>query len=166
MAIKKRTLRAIDLNGNPLDQFSGNEFEIWEDIDGKVHITLDKEKDINSEAIEKWDVDVDANPEMTGDEPELQGLQIGEQKYKISKPLSFTNVTADNWVASATYADYAYECAITCSGVTSSSVVEVIFGMDEAVSGNYAPVCISGTNSVTIYSKVNTTITIPVIKEI
>lgn len=84
----------------------------------------------------------------------------------IEDGLLFTNVTANNWVASAAYADYAYECVLTCSGVTSSSVVEVIFGMDEAVSGNYAPVCIVGTNSVTIYSKVNTTITIPVIKEI
>lgn len=54
MAIKKRTLRAIDLNGSPLDQFGGNEFEIWEDTEGKVHITLDKEKDISGATIDNW----------------------------------------------------------------------------------------------------------------
>ena len=53
MATKKRTLRAIDLNGNPLDQFGGNEFEIWEDTDGKVHITLDKTSDLDGSKINK-----------------------------------------------------------------------------------------------------------------
>lgn len=90
MATKKRTLRAIDLNGSPLDQFSGNEFEIWEDTDGKVHITLDKEKDISGESIDNWNqggggggTTVVANPEMAGDEPDLEGLQVGESKYKV-----------------------------------------------------------------------------------
>ena len=44
--------------------------------------------------------------------------------------------------------------------------MEVIFDVDEATSGNYAPVCTTGTDSVTIYGKVNDSITIPVIKEI
>ena len=78
----------------------------------------------------------------------------------------FTNVSASDWEADVTYSDYGYACVLACTGITSSSVVEVIFGAAEAVSGDYAPICESGTDTVTIYSKVNTAITIPTIKEI
>ncbi len=43
MAQKKRTLWAIDLNGSPLNQFSGNELEIFEDTDHKINIAIDGE---------------------------------------------------------------------------------------------------------------------------
>lgn len=79
---------------------------------------------------------------------------------------SFTNVSANNWVSDSTYSGYSYKCDLSCTGITSSSVVMVIFGATEADSGNYAPVCTTSTNKVTIYSKVNTSITIPTIKEI
>ena len=80
--------------------------------------------------------------------------------------LTFTNVSASTWVSDSTYTGYSYKCVLNCNGITSSSIVEVIFDVDEATSGNYAPVCTTGTDSVTIYGKVNDSITIPVIKEI
>lgn len=82
--------------------------------------------------------------------------------------LVFTNVVvaAADWVADATYTDYGYKCEITCQGVNADMVMEVVFDVTEATSGNYAPVCLSGANKVTIYSKVNTAITVPVIKEV
>ena len=83
-----------------------------------------------------------------------------------SAGLVFTNVSASSWTADETYADYGYKCELSCTGITADSVVEVIFGVTEANSGNYAPVCASGAGTVTIYAKVNDTITIPVIKEI
>ncbi len=43
MANKLRTLYAIDLNGSPLNQFSGNELEIFEDTDHKVNVAIDGE---------------------------------------------------------------------------------------------------------------------------
>lgn len=82
------------------------------------------------------------------------------------KKLMFVNIEASNWKNSETYENFPYECILTCRGVTRDLVIDVIFDVAEATSGNYAPVCLSGTNSVTIYSKVNTSITIPVIKEI
>lgn len=82
------------------------------------------------------------------------------------KGLVFTNVTVNNWVSDATYADYPYKAEITCNGITAQSVVEVIFALAQAISGNYAPVCLSGTDKVTIYGKANTSITIPTIKEV
>ena len=109
---------------------------------------------------------VEANPTLAGTEAELTGLQVGNTKYKITQKLTFSNVTASNWVVDNTYADYGYKCDLTCQGITANSVVEVMFGMAEATSGNYAPVCETSADTVTIYSKVNTSITIPVIKEI
>ena len=77
--------------------------------------------------------------------------------------LTFTNVSASTWVSDTTYTDYPYKCVLTSSGVLATDFAEVVLGVTEAVSGNYAPICLTAANSVTIYSKVNTTITIPTI---
>lgn len=79
------------------------------------------------------------------------------------KFLFFTNVSASSWVVDNTYQDYGYKCELTCNGVTSSDYAQVIFGPTQATNGNYANLCLTGTDSVTIYSKVNTAITIPTI---
>ena len=79
------------------------------------------------------------------------------------KNLVFTNISASSWVSDTTYTDYGYKCELTCSGVTSTDIAEVIFAHTQAVSGNYSPVCLTSTDRVTIYSKVNTSITIPTI---
>lgn len=76
------------------------------------------------------------------------------------KFLTFTNVSASSWVADNTYTDYGYKCVLTCNGVTSSDFAYVVFAPTEFDSGNYANVCLTGTNSVTIYSKVTDSITI------
>ena len=93
MAEKKRTLWAIDLNGSPLNQFSGNEFEIYEDTDGKINIAVDK-KIINAESIENWNegggggTEVIANPELEGDEDALTGLEVDGTKYKVPEQVN------------------------------------------------------------------------------
>jgi hypothetical protein len=89
--------------------------------------------------------------------------------YFVSNPykgIVQNNVTVENWVADSTYSDYGYKAVIGVGNIHSSSVVEVIFGVNEAVSGNYAPICETGEATVTIYSKVNNPIVIPTIKEI
>ncbi len=98
-----------------------------------------------------------------GDDYEDSSLPSGNYLPYALKPLKYSNVVASTWVADNTYADYGYKCDITCAGVTSSSIAQVIFALTEADSGNYATVCQTSTNTVTIYSKVNTTITIPTI---
>ena len=73
------------------------------------------------------------------------------------------NNVSPTWASDATYADYGYKGTITISGVTSSMRPEVTFGIDEAVSGNYAPICNAVSGGVEIYGKVDTAITIPTI---
>lgn len=86
---------------------------------------------------------------------------VNELSGKIAS--KFTNVSASSWVSSATYADYAYQCSISLTGVTSSDYCSVVFDVTEATSGNYAPVCTTYDGGVIIYSKVDTAITVPAI---
>ena len=80
---------------------------------------------------------------------------------KQDKNLKFTDISASLWVADTTYPDYGYRCELSLNGVVSTDVAEVVFNHTEAISGNYSPVCSTATNKVIIYSKVNTTITVP-----
>ena len=66
-------------------------------------------------------------------------------------------------VEDATYQEFAFKANIPCEGVTANYFPNVVFNVSEALSGNYAQVCLSGDGIVTIYA-VNlpeTDITIP-----
>ena len=88
------------------------------------------------------------------------------QKSDVSLGVAFKNKSASNWVSDSTFSDYAYKCVISCPGITSDSIVYVAYSNEQLNSGNYAPMVETGYNTVTIWSKVNTSITIPMIKEI
>ena len=85
---------------------------------------------------------------------------ILDANYKAPFERSFNNVEASTWVADSTYSGYGYKCEISISGVLSTDYASVTFAHSEAISGNYSPICLTSTDKVTIYSKVNTTITI------
>lgn len=109
---------------------------------------------------------VDSFPSQTGqagkflttDGTTLIWVPIAGQKY-----LTFTNLSASTWLPDSTYTNFNYKCILTCNGVTSTDYAQVIFYPEQASSGNYANVCLTDTDSVTIYSKINTSITIPTI---
>lgn len=76
------------------------------------------------------------------------------------------NIATTDFVADITYPYFKYKAIITCNGITADYIAEVIFNVDDAMSGNYAPVTLTGANTVTIYAvEVPTSaITIPTIK--
>ena len=76
---------------------------------------------------------------------------------------TFTNTSVSTWVADNTYTGYGYKASITLSGVTADMIPQVIFGADEATSGNYLPIAESYAGGIYIWSKVDDTITIPTI---
>lgn len=99
-------------------------------------------------------------------------VQVGYYKFAYlesdGKPctVAWQNMTvaASDWVASTEFADFAYEAKIILSDfVNFSSIPQVVFGLTEATSGNYAPICKAGDKGVYIYSKVNTAITLPTV---
>lgn len=107
-----------------------------------------------------------AGQNEAGSESTLQKLiaAIEENSAAIAQlqPIKVTNATPV-WAADNTYQDFGYRGTITVSGCAATMRPEVIFGNDEALSGDYAAVCESGTDCVYIYAKVNTAITIPVV---
>lgn len=104
--------------------------------------------------------------------PQINGVPLGPGNNTLStlgiqsKNLYFTNVSANNWVidTDTTYPGYTYKCVITnLTGITSLMFAMVVFAPTEFDSGNYANVCLTGENTITIYSKVSSAITIPTI---
>ncbi|WII07048.1 hypothetical protein PED39_05520 [Methanomassiliicoccales archaeon LGM-RCC1] len=82
---------------------------------------------------------------------------------KGNAELIFTSKTASSWSSDNTYPDYPYRCAIACTGVTANDVAQVTFAIDDAVSGDLAPVCQTYSGGVYIYSGSNKSITVPMI---
>lgn len=80
-----------------------------------------------------------------------------------AKVFSNKTVSTGAWTSDATYAAYPYAADITTTGVTSSMIPEVVFAVDDAIGGNFAPVANTGTDKVTIYAAAtpSATITIP-----
>lgn len=83
------------------------------------------------------------------------------------KKLLFTNisVSASSFVVDSTYTDYPYRASVALSGVLASMIPEVILGVTDAVSGNFAPVAITYNGGVYLYaaSAPESAITIPTI---
>lgn len=78
-------------------------------------------------------------------------------------PRTISNTIVSNWIADTTYTDFGYKADISITNLTENDTCEVIFSQTDASSGNYAQVNSSSTGTLTIYSKVNTEITIPTI---
>lgn len=79
--------------------------------------------------------------------------------------LTFENitVTTTSWVEDTTYEEFGYKADIPCTGVTANFFSDVTFDVQEAISGNYAPISLTGAGTVTIYAveQPESTITIP-----
>lgn len=86
-----------------------------------------------------------------------------ELQTKQDKVLKFENKTASTWTEDSTYAEFTYRCDIFCEGVTEDTYAKVVFALAQAISGEYAPVCQTGENTVSIWSNNNTSIIIPTI---
>lgn len=96
---------------------------------------------------------------------ELQDLEAGTGVEL--KKLQFNNVSVevDDFVADATYEDFPFRASVPLEGVIESMIPEVIFGLLDATSGNFAPVAESYNGGVYLYASdvPESAITIPVI---
>lgn len=98
-------------------------------------------------------------------EEELRDLQA-DVAVELRK-LMFTNTTvaAASFLADATYTDYPYRAAVALTGVISGMVPEVVFGLEDAISGVFAPVAETYNGGIYLYANGVPTaaITIPTI---
>ena len=82
---------------------------------------------------------------------------------KQDKSIKFENIPASVWVSDSTYADYPYRCDVVCLGVTDQCYADVVFSVSDVMSGDYAPVCETKADAVSVWSKKEKEILIPTI---
>ena len=73
---------------------------------------------------------------------------------KQPKNLSFS-YTSITWAEDTTYTNlgYVYKAELPAVGVTAAMTAQVTFDMVSAASGNVAPICETGANTITVWSK-------------
>lgn len=83
----------------------------------------------------------------------------------VKLTFSSTSVPAASFVSDSTYADYPYRAAVALTGVSSSMIPEVVFGVSDAMSGNFAPVAEAYDGGIHLYAAAvpDAAITIPTI---
>ena len=98
-------------------------------------------------------------------EQELNDLQAGVAVELKKLLFQNTTVATTAFVADATYTDYPYRASVALSNVISGMIPEVIFGLEDAISGTFAPVAESYNGGVYIYANgvPSANITIPTI---
>lgn len=84
-----------------------------------------------------------------GDDP-LSPESIGAE----TKRLQFTNTVVDDaaFISDATYTEYPYRAVVALSGVLETMTPHVVFDVDDATSGIYAPVATCYTGGVYLYA--------------
>ena len=70
----------------------------------------------------------------------------------VKLTFSSTSVPAASFVSDSTYTDFPYRAAVTLTGVSSSMIPEVVFGVSDAMSGNYAPVAEAYDGGIHLYA--------------
>jgi len=126
-------------------QFQGD----WAETD-TTKLSYIKNKHISADQIDS----VDAS--------KLTGTIDHTRLKNINEALdTMTNVTVTGWVADTTYSEYPYKASVVYTGITASFLPMVVYSLEDADSGSYAPICESGNGVVYIWSDKNTPITIP-----
>lgn len=102
---------------------------------------------------------------LTAIQKELADLESGTAVEL--KKLQFRNVSVSkgSFVANSTYQDFPYRASIALNGAIESMIPEVVLSVDDALSGNFAPVAESYNGGVYLYaaSPPGADITIPTI---
>lgn len=113
--------------------------------------------------------------ELENDKEYVTATELADEDYatntslteglgrKQDKNLYLTNVAASEWVLEGVYKDFEYRCDILLEGVTEAMVAEVVFGVEESSSGDYAPVCETGDGVLTIWGATDKAIIIPTV---
>ena len=85
---------------------------------------------------------------------------LGITNVSNAPSIVLKDTVVSTWT-SGSYNGYSYRGSIPLTGVTADTIAEVTFSQAQAESGNYSSICTTYDGGLYIYSKVNTSITIP-----
>ena len=94
----------------------------------------------------------------------LHATQEQHDRWTNNYSYKIEDTSVTTWAASTAYAGYAFQAQINIADLSESDFVNVVFGVNDAISGNYAPAIEQYEGYILVFAKVNTTITIPTIE--
>lgn len=83
---------------------------------------------------------------------ELSDLEAGVAVEFKKLQFNNTSINAANFVADTAYEEYPYQATVALEGVIESMIPEVIFGIADAIGGNFAPVAETYNGGIYIYA--------------
>ena len=93
----------------------------------------------------------------------LHATQAQHDRWTNNYSYKIEDTSISTWAASTAYAGYGYQAQINIANLSEFDSVNVVFGLLDAISGNYAPAIEQYAGYILVFSKVNTAITIPTI---
>ena len=94
----------------------------------------------------------------------LHATQAQHDRWTNNYSYKIEDTIVTTWLASTAYAGYGYQAQINIADLSEFDSVNVVFGLLDAISGNYAPAIEIYSGYILVFAKVNTTITIPTIE--
>ena len=110
------------------------------------------------------DVDHDQTRDKNGNPDFLHATQAQHDRWTNNYTYKIEDTSVSTWAASTAYAGYGYQAQINIADLSEFDSVNVVFGLLDAISGNYAPAIEIYSGYILVFAKVNTTITIPTIE--
>lgn len=133
---------------------------VYAELAGKVPTS----RTINSKALTS---NITLSASDVGAVPSTRTINGNALSSDITTRLMFTNISVGTnaWTSGSPYSDYGYKAVLPTPNVTSSMIPEVVFDPDDVSSGNFAPVAVSDSGSVTVFAKAvpDVAITIPTV---
>jgi len=94
----------------------------------------------------------------------LHATQAQHDHWTNNYSYKLEDTSVSTWADSTKYVGYAYQAQINIADLSEFDSVNVVFGLLDAISGNYAPAIEIYSGYILVFAKVNTTITIPTIE--
>ena len=166
--------RVIGIGGGD-DLWELNEGDILQPRDGKT-FTLKKAHEVNAETgnTDKYlneqgnfTIPILSHSGLTDKNAETDyqhATQAQHDRWTNNYSYKIEDTSVSTWADSTAYAGYGYQAQINIADLSESDFVNVVFGVNDAVSGNYAPAIEIYSGYILVFAKVNTTITIPTIE--
>ena len=94
----------------------------------------------------------------------LHATQTQHDRWTNNYSYKIEDTSVSSWVASTKYVDFAFQAQINITDLSEADFVNVVFGVNDANSGNYAAAIEIYSGYILVFAKVNNTITIPTIE--
>ena len=93
----------------------------------------------------------------------LHATQAQHDRWTNNYTYMINDLAVSTWAASIKYEDFMFQAQINIANLTENDFVNVVFGIADAISGDYAPAVEVYEGYILIFAKTNAAITIPTI---